>query len=188
MITVYREHIMLKKFFVAVGVLWMLAAQAQDTTSLTSIKLEPESRHSNICETVTALLSNSAYNKVEVNDDLSKKVFKEFLTDVDYTRSFFLQADIDDFKTEETRLDDYLKSGKVSFPYKVYNQFLQRANSRIQYTYELLKDSMDFSVNDSFEVRRQDAPWCKTNEELDRLWRNKIKYECLGMLATGRRV
>lgn len=186
MITVYREHTMLKKFFAAVGVLWMLAAQAQDTTSLTSIKLEPESRHPNICETVTSLLSNSAYNKVDVNDDLSKKAFKEFLTDVDYTRSFFLQADIDGFKAEETKLDDYLKEGNVAFPFKVYNLFLQRANSRIQYTYELLKDSMDFSVNDSFEVRRQDSPWCKTTEELNRLWTNKIKYECLGMLATGK--
>lgn len=186
MITVYREHTMLKKFFAAVGVLWMLAAQAQDTISLTSIKLEPESRHPKICETVTGLLSNSAYNKVDVNDDLSKKAFKEFLTNVDYTRSFFLQEDIDGFKAEETKLDDYLKDGNVAFPFKVYNLFLQRANSRIQYTYELLKDSMDFSVNDSFEVRRQDAPWCKTTEELDRLWRNKIKYECLGMLATGK--
>ena len=186
MITVYRDYYMLKKFFVAVGLLWAFVLPAQDSIQLSEITLKPEERHPNICETVTGLLSSNAYNKLEIDDALSKKVFKEFLGDVDYTRSFFLQADIDEFLKEENRIDDYLRSGKVDFPFKVYNLFLKRADNRIQFTYSLLKDSMDFSVNDSFEVRRQDAPWCKTQAELDRLWTNKIKYECLGMLATGK--
>lgn len=183
---VYRDYYMLKKFFVAVGVLWMISSQAQDSVSLSSIKVEPEDKHGTISQTVATLLSNSAYHKVEINDALSKKVFKEFLADVDRNRSFFLKSDIDEFQKSETDIDDYLKTGKIDFAYKVYNRFLKRADERISYTFELLKDSMDFSTNDSFQIRRKDADWVSSTDEMNTLWRNKIKYECIGMLATGK--
>lgn len=164
----------------------MLGGQAQDSVSLSSISVEPEKKHTSISQTVTALLSNSAYHKVAIDDELSKKVFKEFLADVDFNRSFFLKSDIDEFKSSETKIDDYLKAGKIDFAYTVYNRFLKRANERIQYTFEILKDSMDFSVDDSFQIRRQEANWVTSKEEMDKLWKNKIKYECIGMLATGK--
>jgi carboxyl-terminal processing protease len=183
---VYRDYYMLKKLFVAVGVLWMLSGQAQDSLSLSSINVEPEKKHTAISQTVTALLSNSAYHKVEIDDDLSKKILKEFLADVDFNRSFFLASDIAAFEAYETKLDDYLKEGDLHFAFKVYNKFLKRADERIAYTFELLKDSMDFSVDDSFQIKRENADWITTKEEMDKLWHNKIKYECIGMLATGK--
>lgn len=186
MSTDYRDYYMLKKFFVAIGILWVLGAQAQDSVSLSSVSVKPEEKHTAISQTVTALLTNSAYHKVAIDDELSKKIFKEFLADVDFNRSFFLQSDIDEFKASETKLDDYLKTGELSFAFKVYNRFLKRADERITYTFELLKDSMDFSVDDSFQIRRQEANWIASKKEMDELWKNKIKYECIGMLATGK--
>jgi len=183
---VYRNYYMLKKFFIVVGVFWMLSSQAQDSVLLSSIKVNPEGKHSAISKTVTLLLSNSAYHKIEIDDALSKKILKEFLADVDRSRSFFLKSDIDEFRKNETDIDDYLRTGKIDFAFKVYNRFLKRANERISYTFELLKDSMDFSTDDSFQIKRENADWITTNEEMNTLWKNKIKYECIGMLATGK--
>ncbi len=182
----YRDYYMLKKFFVAVGVLWAISCHAQDSVSLSSVSVEPESKHAQISQTVTSFLNSSAYHKVEIDDALSKKIFKEFLADVDYNRIFLFKSDIEEFKKSETDIDDYLKTGEIGFAFKVYNRYLRRAEDRINYTFELLKDSMDFSVDDSFEIRRNNADWVTTKEEMDALWRNKIKYECIGMLATGK--
>jgi carboxyl-terminal processing protease len=178
---------MLKKFFVALGAFWIIAANAQhDSAALSSLNLHPEARHPQISQTVTNLLASNAYNKVAIDDELSKKIFKEYLGDIDYTRSFFLQSDIDGFKKDELQLDDYLQNGKLDFAFKVYNAFLKRAEDRIGFVRSILKDSMDFSANDSFAVDRENAAWCKTTKELDKLWTNKVKYECLSMLSSGK--
>ncbi len=182
-----REQRMLKKFFVALGAFWIIAASAQqDSTSLSLLNLQPMPRHQQISQVVSGLLSSQAYHKVELDDELSKKVFKEYLAAVDYTRSFFLQSDIDDFAKDELKLDNYLQDGKLEFAYKVYNTFLMRAEDRIAFTRILLEDSMDFSANDSFEVDRETSPWSASKSEWDKLWTNKIKYECLSMIATGK--
>lgn len=182
-----RERRMLKKFFVALGAFWIIAASAQqDSTSLSSLNLQPLPRHQQISQVVSGLLSSQAYHKVEIDDELSKKVFKEYLAAVDYTRSFFLQSDIDKFAKDELKLDNYLQDGKLAFAYDVYNTFLTRAEDRIAFTRSLLEDSMDFSANDSFEVDRENSPWSADKNEWDKLWTNKIKYECLSMIATGK--
>lgn len=182
-----REQRMLKKFFVALGAFWIIAASAQqDSTSLSLLNLQPMPRHQQISQVVSGLLSSQAYHKVELDDELSKKVFKEYLAAVDYTRSFFLQSDIDDFAKDELKLDNYLQDGKLEFAYKVYNTFLMRAEDRIAFTRILLEDSMDFSANDSFEVDREASPWSANKSDWDKLWTNKIKYECLSMIATGK--
>jgi carboxyl-terminal processing protease len=182
-----RERRMLKKFFVALGAFWIIAASAQqDSASLSLLNLQPLPRHQQISQIVTDLLSSQAYHKIEIDDELSKKVFKEYLAAVDYTRSFFLQSDIDDFAKDELKLDNYLQDGKLAFAYEVYNTFLARAEDRIAFTRTLLEDSMDFSANDSFEVDRENSPWSANKSEWNKLWTNKIKYECLSMIATGK--
>ncbi|HYG16378.1 MAG TPA: carboxy terminal-processing peptidase [Bacteroidia bacterium] len=177
---------MIKRFLVAAGLLAVFSAKAQDSLNLSAKNLKPEERHKVISTTVTSLLSTNAYNKVEVNDDLSRQVFSEYMNAVDFSKSFFLQSDIEEFKKEELKQDDYLQNGDMAFAYKVYNRFLERAENRIKYTFTVIKDSMDFSVKDSFMVRRENAEWPASQEEWDRLWTNKIKYECLSMLATGK--
>lgn len=177
---------MLKKIVFLFVPFWALSLQAQDSISLSSKNLTPEKRHPQICQVVTSLLASSAYNKVEVNDDLSAKMFNEFISNVDYSRSFFYKSDIEEFEKNKNSLDDYLREGKVDFAYTVYNTFLKRADARLKHVYLLLQDSMDFSVKDSFETDRKNATWCATEDEMNKLWTNKIKYECLSMLATGK--
>lgn len=177
---------MIKRFFVALSAFVAIGVQAQDTVSLSQKTLQPEEKYTQVSQVVTGLLSSNAYHKIPVDDALSETVFKEYLADVDFTHSFFLQSDIDEFAKDKQKLDDYLQEGKVDFAYTVYNRFLRRADERFKYAYNLLKDSLDFSAKDSFQVDRENATWAKNTAELDKLWTNKIKYELLGLLTTGK--
>ncbi|MFA7380143.1 MAG: carboxy terminal-processing peptidase [Bacteroidia bacterium] len=155
------------------------------TTIRTNFAPEPE--HSDVSRLVGQILSSGHYQPVTLNDDFSAKVFDNYLKDLDYSRSYFLAADVAEFNFYRSLVDDAIQSGNVEFAFTMYNRFLQRINNRIQYTYKILNgDSINFNTPDSFQVKREEAPWCKDEKELDNLWNKKIKYELVGLKASGK--
>ncbi|MBP6303030.1 MAG: carboxy terminal-processing peptidase [Bacteroidia bacterium] len=155
------------------------------TTIRTNFAPEPE--HSDVSRLVGQILSSGHYQPAALNDDFSAKVFDNYLKDLDYSRSYFLAADVAEFNFYRSLVDDAIQSGNVEFAFTMYNRFLQRINNRIQYTYKILNgDSINFNTPDSFQVKREEAPWCKDEKELDNLWDKKIKYELVGLKASGK--
>lgn len=155
------------------------------TTIRTNFAPEPE--HSDVSRLVGQILSSGHYQPTALNDDFSAKVFDNYLKDLDYSRSYFLAADVAEFNFYRSLVDDAIQSGNVEFAFTMYNRFLQRINNRIQYTYKILNgDSINFNTPDSFQVKREEAPWCKDEKELDNLWDKKIKYELVGLKASGK--
>jgi carboxyl-terminal processing protease len=155
------------------------------TTIRTNFAPEPE--HSDVSRLVGQILSSGHYQPAALNDDFSAKVFDNYLKDLDYSRSYFLAADVAEFNFYRSLVDDAIQSGNVEFAFTMYNRFLQRINNRIQYTYKILNgDSINFNTPDSFQVKREEAPWCKDEKELDNLWNKKIKYELVGLKASGK--
>jgi carboxyl-terminal processing protease len=155
------------------------------TTIRTDFAPEPE--HSDVSRLVGQILSSGHYQPATLNDDFSAKVFDNYLKDLDYSRSYFLAADVAEFNFYRSLVDDAIQSGNVEFAFTMYNRFLQRINNRIQYTYKILNgDSINFNTPDSFQVKREEAPWCKDEKELDNLWDKKIKYELVGLKASGK--
>ena len=58
---------------------------------------------------MTFVLEKGHYSPVEINDDFSKKVYKKYLDNIDPTKRFFIQSDIDEFSKYETSIDDMIK-------------------------------------------------------------------------------
>jgi carboxyl-terminal processing protease len=147
----------------------------------------PEPEHGDVTRLLSQILSSSHYRATTINDEFSAKVFDNYLKDLDYSRSYFLDADIKDFSAFRTLADDAIQSGNIQFAFNMYNRFLQRIQNRIQFTYKVLNgDSINFSTPDSFQVKREDAPWCANEKELDVLWNKKIRYELVGLKASGK--
>lgn len=146
----------------------------------------PEKQHQELSRLIGEILRSSPFQPIQIDDEFSQKVYKNYLEALDYNRSYFLDADIREFDQYKLRLDDDLKAGNNEAAYLMYNRFLKRMGERIKYTYSLLKDSFDFSQNDSFMVKREEAAWCQNNQEMDALWLKKIKYEMVGMRVSGK--
>ena len=51
-------------------------------------------------------LVNYHYRKLDINDDLSKRAFKEFIKKFDYGKQFFLQSDIKKLERFEKLADE----------------------------------------------------------------------------------
>lgn len=145
--------------------------------------LKPESVHATTLQEINESLEKRHYNRVELNDDLSSLILDRYLKDIDPARSYFLQADIDEFEQYRLTLDDKIKQGDLETAYWIYNRFQERLENRLNFSINLLESDFQFNfeLDETLETDRENAPWLKTEEELDQLWKRRIKSAMLNL-------
>lgn len=146
----------------------------------------PESFHPKVNQIVTELLSRYHYSSKELNDSLSTVIFDEYVGTLDHSKMYFLASDIKQFKNWETQFDDFLKVGMLSAPYEIFNLYKKRVGERIAFIEKQLAEGFDFTIDEYYEPDREDAPWPESRDELDELWRKKLKHEALRLKLTDK--
>jgi carboxyl-terminal processing protease len=159
---------------------------AQDSLKITLKTFKPEDQHGISYQLVGQILSSYHYRKVEINDQLSGKILDNYLENLDPGKVYFLASDIQKFESYRNQFDDDLLQGNATKAFDIYNIYQQRMYDRIQFTFDLLKQNMDFSPMDSFLVNRDSAVWISSYKEYDELWRDKTKSEALQLKADGK--
>lgn len=155
------------------------------SSELPSLTQEPQ--HKAASKRVTALFTRAHYHRFDLDDTFSEQVFERYLKQLDYRRNVLLQKDIDGFKAYSTQFDDMLKSGDLTFAYKMFDLIQQRRYDRFAYALSLLDKEMDFNVaGDSYQYDRDEAAWPKDEAELNELWRQRVKYDALNLKLTGK--
>ncbi|HLA32633.1 MAG TPA: carboxy terminal-processing peptidase [Pseudomonas sp.] len=138
---------------------------------------------------VVELLKRHHYNKPPLNDERSVKIYQGYLKMLDPSRSYFTAADIAEFDQWRTNFDDLLKNGDMQPGFAIYTRHLERLQGRLQFALNLLEqgvDKLDFSVDESLLIDRENAPWAKDSAELDSLWRKRVKDEVLRLKIAGK--
>ena len=116
-----------------------------------------------------------------LNDEISQRAWTNLVTFYDFDHSVFLQSDLNRLATHEKTLDDEIDAGDVSFGYDIYNLYVERLHERVDFATNLLATvkTWDFSSNETYRVRRKDAPWPATKADAEEHWRKRIKNEML---------
>ncbi|WP_191985167.1 carboxy terminal-processing peptidase [Pseudomonas sp. Lz4W] len=138
---------------------------------------------------VVELLKRHHYSKPPLDDARSAIIYDSYLKLLDLSRSYFLASDITEFDKWKFQFDDFLKSGDLNPGFIIYKRYLDRVKSRLDFALaELNKgvDSFDFNAKETLQIDRKDAPWLKTEAELDDLWRKRIKDEVLRLKIAGK--
>jgi carboxyl-terminal processing protease len=167
-----------------IKLLWITLALLNTTLAaaeLAPLPLQPQ----------TALLSAQVLNRyhykpVPLDEATSAKVFDNYLKSLDSEKFFFLQTDIDRFEAARPRLVDAVLKENLSTPFAIYNLYQQRVTERIVYARSLLGRGFDFESRDSYQYLRKHAAWPKSEEELNELWRRRIKNDWLRLKLTGK--
>ena len=124
------------------------------------------------------------YEKQRLNDDLSSKIFDLYIESMDGSRSYFLQSDIAEFEQYRLKLDDSLIKGNLNAPFVMYNRLQQRVTERLSYLLKQLPEQAkkyDFSKQEQLSLDRENAAWSKNTQELDDLWRKRLKNSILNL-------
>ncbi len=148
--------------------------------------LAPEPRHRGLASRIGLILEQAHYRRAEIDDAMSEEIFKRYVDSLDSQRSYFLASDIAEFRTYEHSFDDMIHSGDVEPAYLMYARFQQRNRERIQHVLKLLDTQPDWTVDETFEFDRDKAPWPETSQELDELWRKRVKSDALRLTLSGK--
>lgn len=135
---------------------------------------------------ILPLLSRYHYKKTDINDSLSSVILDEYLNTLDQNRVYFLASDIESFNKYRHELDDDIKIARLKPAYDIFNIYLNRIKERQDYIKTLLSKEFDFTVDESMEVERKNQPWAKNQDELNEVWRKRIKYEALREKLDGK--
>ena len=140
----------------------------------------PRNYYGKIAQRFANMLPKYHVLQRKLDDEISQRAWTNLVTTYDFDHSVFLQPDLDRFAAHEKTIDDEIAAGDVSFAYEVYNLYVKRLHERIDFATNLLATGVwDFRTNETYRIRRKDAPWPATREEAEDHWRRRIKNQLL---------
>lgn len=148
--------------------------------------LKPEIQHTTASKRVTNLFTRQHYKRFKLDDALAEEIFDRYVESLDYTKSLFLQSDIDAYKKYRLQFDDALKAGKLDFAFEMFNMSMKRRYERFQFAIDLLDTEITFDKPDAFYYDREDLPFATSQDELDEYWRQRVKSDALRLKLTGK--
>ena len=173
---------------IALGLLLATMVATLQAKPDAAVTLQPGERQPFISGWIRHMLSTSQihYSPRKLDDTLSSEIFDAYLKELDSDRVFFLASDIERFETYRTRLDDALSQGALEPPFEIFNVYVERVADRTAHARELLKGKFDFNTDEKYAYDRKDAPWAKTEAELDGLWDQRVKNDVLRLKLAGK--
>lgn len=146
-------------------------------------KTEDPEKDKLLLELLTFVLEKGHYSPVEINDDFSKKVYKKYLDNIDPTKRFFVQSDIDEFSKYETQIDDMIKNKDLTFFNLTNARLLKRMKESRDIYQEVLSKPFDFTAKEIINVDYEKLPFSKNNSELIDRWRKQLKLSALSSIT-----
>ena len=146
-------------------------------------KTEDPEKDKLLLELLTFVLEKGHYSPVEINDDFSKKVYKKYLDNIDPTKRFFIQSDVDEFSKYETSIDDMIKNKDLTFFNLTNSRLLKRMKESRAIYEEILDKPFDFNSNESINVDYEKLPYSKNKSELVDRWRKQLKLSALSSIT-----
>lgn len=185
----------MKRFLSRTTLMLVLGASALPSFASTSAGpnswdgLQPDRDQVIASLNIVELLKRHHYSKPPLNDERSSKIYDAYLKALDPSRMYFTASDIAQFTPWRTQFDDFLKSGELDPGFTIYKRHLDRLKERLDYALAMLNkgvDKIDFSLDESLTIDRENAPWAKNSAELDDLWRKRVKDEILRLKIAGK--
>ena len=160
------------------------ALAAVDTNS--SLVLKPSIDQRYATNLATKFLTNWHYKKTRLDDELSSKIFDGYLELLDPNRVYFLGTDIEVFERYRNGLDDALRHSDLLPAYEIFNAYVDRVRQRANYARSRVQQPFDFTIDEYYPYDREDARWAQNMEELDELWRLRVKNDYLRLKLTDK--
>lgn len=134
---------------------------------------------------ISELLSEFHYRSLPIDDVMADQALQAYLDMLDQERYYLLQQDIDEFKRNANKLDEQIQRGDLSAGYQIFERYQQRVRERSEFAAAMLEQNIDLNSEERIEVDRSEAPWATSKEQLDDLWRKRVKHDALTLLMAN---
>ena len=137
-----------------------------------------------IMVSVKNTLSYLHYSPKAINDAYSKDVYVKYFEMVDPAKRYFLQSDMNEFSKHETKLDDYLNQGDLTFFKLTNSRILQRVDEIDKMTKDILSKPINLDEEDVLILEPKNKKVPTNQAELYNEWKRYIKYNILQEMET----
>src|SRR5699024_2556913 len=149
-----------------------------------AVSLSPEPKHRFASRLASRFMTSYHYRSPELDEAFSERVFDQYLSALDPNRMYFIAADIEALSEYRSHMADAVKTAELEPAYDIFNRYVERSDERIDHALELLEQGFDFSIDEDYRFDRSDEPWAASSEELDELWRKRVKNDWLRLKLT----
>lgn len=148
--------------------------------------LQPTATQKKVERLVYGILSNYHYRKIPVNDSLSSKIYDAYLKELDPNKVYFLASDIKELEDYRYTIDEQLNLGDLTSAFKIFNLYQTRMKERFAFIHQVLSQTQDFNLDESYSPNRDKVTWANSKEELNDYWRKDIKRQLLDWKIGGK--
>ncbi len=128
------------------------------------------------------ILQNGHYSPIKINDDFSEHIYTNFIEEMDPSKRYFTQSDIDEFSVFEFVIDDQFKNQDLSFFNYVYTRFLERKAESVIIYREILSQPFNYEKEESLNIEYKNTSFAKNANELVDFWRKQLKLTTVSRL------
>ena len=154
----------------------------QDTLEV----LVPKNQYLIENQLVSTILSRYHYKDVQLDDSLSSIIYDKYIDALDHGKNYLLASDLERFDEYRYKLDDNLNEGNIQPFYEIFNLFRDRMQARVDYIDTLLVTEFDYTIDEEFHANRDETDWAETYNDLNELWRLRIKNDALSLKMNGK--
>lgn len=127
---------------------------------------------------VASMLEHQHLMGERIDDERSSEWLHNYLDAIDPQRMYFIQEDIHEFTQWETQLDDLLADrmhSDLSPALFIWRRYIERHRQATDHYLQLMDSPPDFTVDESWDLDRDDAGWPQDETAAAELRRQYVK-------------
>ncbi len=152
----------------------------------TDLPLELSPRHNFELSLINKMLKRFHYKKFNLDDSFSEKILQQYLKQLDPSKVYFTQADINGFNQYKDKFDNYIDSGNTDVAVGIFKIYQLRVTERSQYATQRISQKLDLTKDENYNIDRKDASWASDVNALDALWEKRIKNDYINQILADK--
>ncbi len=140
---------------------------------------EPNAMDRQIARIIDILMPHEHLSQKKIDAEYSERWLDNFIKTLDYQKAYFLKSDVEAFKKQAPNMPGWLEKGDIRFAYVIFKTYLIRLDERMTQVQELLKQPIDFTIDETICLDRDKLDYPRNSAEAMERWRKRVKYDLL---------
>ncbi len=150
---------------------------------LNNEKLSDPEKEKVLLEIVKYVVERGHYSSIQIDDDLSLKIFDDFINKLDPQKRFFTHIDIKYLDRFKYKIDDQIKAYDLEFFEEIHDRYRSRIADAKIFVEKAFENNFDFNDKEYIDLDIDSMPFSSDKNQLYERWRKQIKYSILDIIS-----
>lgn len=161
------------------------AQEAATAEKKSPVPLQTTQKMRNETRYLVTILERGHYLRTPITDLDVREFIREYMQSIDFFKLFYTVEDVQYFQDFfAPSIDIMLRQGTLLPAFSIYDKFLERADARIKWIEERMKQPFDFDTKDTFVPDRSKEDWPKNMADADALWEKRLKFDLINQILS----